>query len=197
MPEREFPWRDARIIRSCRRARSFPTLVYLTGNTLTLACRARAPSPGRRGEMQAADGRRRNHPACAGTAGAVASPQLPLPRPRRAGDHRRRVRRAVPRVADAGRGQPRPRRPRLADPARRRGARAAVRRGGAPGPDAQPRQRVRRGGARYVAQACRGDAGARRLRDGLRAEDRRPRHRPHLRVGTAHARRHARRRRAR
>ena len=76
----------------------------------------------------------------------------------------------------------------------RRAPVARVPRGPASPADAEPRQRLRRRRSGRVATPRRRPLGDRRLRHGLRAEDRRPSHRVDLRGGPARARRHPRRR---
>ena len=91
----------------------------------------------------------------------------------------------------------RPRHARFADPARRRPADRGLRHRRAPRADAQPRQRLQRGGAARVRRARAQGRRARRRAGRLRrrAEDRRPEHRADLRGRPAGARRDARRRR--
>ena len=80
-------------------------------------------------------------------------PRVPVLRPRPAGDRRRRVRRAVPRAADARGGAPRAGRARLADPARGRAAARGVHPVPAPGAAALAGQRPQRGRAAGLGPA--------------------------------------------
>ena len=118
----------------------------------------------------------------------------------RAGDRRRRLRRPLPRAADARGGVPGAAHAGLADPAGRRRAARGVHAGPPPRADALAGQRAQRGGAAGVGPAqpaaARG-AGARRRAAALRrrAQDRRPRHLAHVPRRRVQRRRHPRQRR--